>query len=277
MSRVTVIIPSYNEAERMTDTLRHWCMQTRSPDQLVVVDDGSTDGTPDVLRMFPQVDVIRQSNQGCVAAVRAGFDATTSEYVYFGAMDDWPEPEFIEQSMAMLEANPQAALCTADVFHHAGDEVHEWRQQLCHAPTYFRPLELARYLAGRYLFGASTVSRRDMVMESGLFDAALRWHTDWFANLVMAFRAGACVVPNMLVHCTYRPESYSNHGRADWQQQQHVIARVFELLSTPEFMDVAPAFAMGRAMRHFGNDAIRLLMERPPLRPVSNFELLLLP
>lgn len=84
--RVSVIIPAYNAADTITACLES---VVHGADEVVVVDDGSTDGTADVVRKaFPEVIVLQQPNRGVSVARNAGMDAATGDYVAFVDADD---------------------------------------------------------------------------------------------------------------------------------------------------------------------------------------------
>ncbi len=87
--RISTIIPAYNRAELIGETLRTVLSQSRPPDEIIVVDDGSSDGTADVVAgVGKDVLLIRQANTGASAARNAGFARSTGEIVHFMDSDD---------------------------------------------------------------------------------------------------------------------------------------------------------------------------------------------
>jgi len=88
---VTAIIPAYNAERFVSEALASVLGQSTPPAHVVVVDDGSTDGTAEVVRGFPGVTLIRQENAGIGAARNAGMAVAESEYMAFLDADDlWP-------------------------------------------------------------------------------------------------------------------------------------------------------------------------------------------
>lgn len=90
---IGVVIPAYNSVRFLPDTIASVRAQQGPPLPIVVVDDGSTDGTAELAEsMGPDIRVIRQSNQGPAAARNAGVAATDVEWIAFLDADDlWPE------------------------------------------------------------------------------------------------------------------------------------------------------------------------------------------
>ncbi len=87
--RISTIIPCYNRADLIGETLRSVLGQTRPPHEVIVVDDGSTDGSADVVGTFgAAVKLIRQTNAGAGPARNAGFAASIGDMVHFMDSDD---------------------------------------------------------------------------------------------------------------------------------------------------------------------------------------------
>lgn len=104
---VAVIIPTYNRADMLPETLDSLLTQTRVPDEIIVVDDGSTDNTPELLAHYSApITVIRQDNQGRSAARNNGVRASTSDLIAFLDSDDTLVPESIERRAAFFAAHP---------------------------------------------------------------------------------------------------------------------------------------------------------------------------
>ncbi len=89
MTRISTIIPSYNREHLIGETLRSILSQTSPPNEVIVVDDGSTDGSVDVVKSFGSaVRLVCQRNQGAGAARNRGLQEATGDYVHFMDSDD---------------------------------------------------------------------------------------------------------------------------------------------------------------------------------------------
>ncbi len=103
--RISTIIPAYNRADLIGETLRTVLSQSRPPHEVIVVDDGSTDGTPDAVTKFGKaVTLIRQANAGAGPARNAGFARSSGEIVHFMDSDDLCSLNFYAESAAAIEA-----------------------------------------------------------------------------------------------------------------------------------------------------------------------------
>jgi glycosyltransferase involved in cell wall biosynthesis len=102
-STVSVIIPNFNRMNLISETLRSILNQTRPPDEIIVVDDGSTDQSVDVIRKFePHVTLLVQENGGPAAARNRGFAAAKGQFIQFFDSDDLCTPNKIEVQLAAL-------------------------------------------------------------------------------------------------------------------------------------------------------------------------------
>lgn len=112
VTSLSVIVPTYNCAPYLAAALDSLLRQTRPPDEIIVVDDGSTDGTAGVLEAYTNcVRVIWQPNRGVSAARNAGLNAARMRYVGLLDADDICEPNRFERQLPALAAHPEAAAC----------------------------------------------------------------------------------------------------------------------------------------------------------------------
>ncbi len=104
--RVSAVLPVYNGERYLAEALDGVLAQTRRPDELVVVDDGSTDGSRGILARYPVDRLLRQANGGCASARNRGVGAATGEVIAFLDQDDRWMPGHLERAVAALEQDP---------------------------------------------------------------------------------------------------------------------------------------------------------------------------
>jgi hypothetical protein len=106
---VSVIIPACNAGDSIAACLESVDAQTLAPGEVVVVDDGSTDGTADAVRgRWSTAVLLQQENAGQGAARNAGLSAAHGRFVAFLDADDYWRPSFLERCVDFLEARPEA-------------------------------------------------------------------------------------------------------------------------------------------------------------------------
>ena len=166
---VSIVIPAYNAADTLGTALCSALRQSYSPIEVVVVDDGSTDGTGDVAaRIAPEAKVICQQNQGLPAARNVGWRAASGEFICFLDADDGCHPQRIETQLGVLEANPDVACVLTG------------RAQIGPQGVRVRPIDkcgrIARHSAEDILrycrrgSGASMLMRREVLESTSGFD-----------------------------------------------------------------------------------------------------------
>ena len=115
MPKVSVVVPSFNHAPFIETTLSSIFNQTHEPAQLLVIDDGSSDGSPQIIERvlqdcpFPS-ELISRSNQGLCATLNEGLARTNGDYFAYLSSDDVWLPEFLEARVSLLESTPEAVL-----------------------------------------------------------------------------------------------------------------------------------------------------------------------
>jgi glycosyltransferase involved in cell wall biosynthesis len=104
MSRISIIVPVFNRANLLPQTLRSLLFQTVAADEILVVDDGSTDGSAEVAESFGSpIRVIRQANAGPAAARNRGLHESTGDFLHFFDSDDLALPDKHSVQMQALE------------------------------------------------------------------------------------------------------------------------------------------------------------------------------
>ena len=239
MRTVAVVLCNYNHAKYLPDSLGHICRETRRADQIVVINDGSTDDSWDIIQAFARDHSNLEAhangrNLGLEASIAKALQMVRCDYLVWAAADDRLLPPFLECNMAVLANHPAAALSFSEVVVLKGDsgEIDRFATNpaasrifdLSDLPVFLSPGQLRKRMTLAYLPLASNtaVIRLDALRELGGFPAALRWFADSFACTALAMRHGACVIAEPLALIRSRPESYSQTMR-DVPQQAEVL------------------------------------------------------
>ncbi|RIV85881.1 glycosyltransferase family 2 protein [Aurantiacibacter zhengii] len=110
MRRTSAIIPAYNSETSIGAAIDSALGQTSAPHEVIVIDDGSTDGTAQIIASYgDKVIHLTQENAGQGAARNAGLAIATGEFIAFLDADDYWKPAFLERTEQFLDAHPDAA------------------------------------------------------------------------------------------------------------------------------------------------------------------------
>lgn len=108
---ISVVIPTFNRAHTLPRAIESVLVQTHRASEIIIVDDGSTDGTNELLRQWPEIKVLQQSNQGVSAARNSGINAARGEWLAFLDSDDEWLPEKLHLQSALIEQHPSFNIC----------------------------------------------------------------------------------------------------------------------------------------------------------------------
>lgn len=180
---MSVVIPLYNKEAAVETTLRSVLRQTRAPDEVIVVDDGSTDGSVEVVRRiieFGQADIpirlITQQNAGVSIARNRGAAEAKSNYIAFLDADDEWLPDCASEMQRLARSFPRAAVLTvllAKPHQNGGLQPEMSALPLGFFGELAAPLE--SYRKGYGIIHSSSVAvRRDAWVRSGGFPAGAR-------------------------------------------------------------------------------------------------------
>ena len=182
---VTTTIAIYNGATLICRAIDSVCSQLHPVDELLVVDDGSTDSTLDIVRSYRgRVRCIHQSNRGVAAARNTGIENATSSWIAFLDHDDKWLPQKLEKQLSALRSSPQAALCYSAYWFHSING----SRLLGHLPL----RKLWPTIRVRNPFPPSVViARKAELLNLGGFDERLRGCEDWdlFIRFLTAYEA----------------------------------------------------------------------------------------
>jgi glycosyltransferase involved in cell wall biosynthesis len=165
---VSVIIPSYNHGAYLGEAIESIRKQTYNPIETIVVDDGSTDNTKDVVQQYPEVKYIYKKNQGPSVARNTGIKNSTGEYLVFLDADDYLFTDAIAINLSFLQGNKQLAFVSGG--HHKIYTESNWVQPVINEVTSDHYKHLLR---GNYIGMPSTVMYRRWVFEDYLYDTSI--------------------------------------------------------------------------------------------------------
>ena len=114
-SGLCVIVPVYNGMKYLDDCVKSVLAQTRRVEQIILVDDGSTDGTAgrcdEYAAEYENIEVVHRPNGGLGFARNSGMEKCHCEYIGFVDVDDYPEPGMYEQMLEHIQKTGASVVC----------------------------------------------------------------------------------------------------------------------------------------------------------------------
>jgi glycosyltransferase involved in cell wall biosynthesis len=201
---VCVVIPMYNGADSIEQTLASLVGQTRLPDHVIVIDDGSTDDGPQRVRDFAapfRLTLLQQANEGQASARNHGLQHTDETFVAFLDSDDQWRPQKLEQQLALYDelshqGRPVGLIdCYVQINYSDGRRQVENRRK---SGRHFYDFIHANVVNGV----SAALVKRDVIMQLGGFDASLRYSEDRFMWTRIAEHWEIHTVPQVLLERT---------------------------------------------------------------------------
>lgn len=281
MPTLSIVMPNRNHATELATSLGAIVAQTRLPDEIIVVDDASTDHSRDVIRSFmarcPAIRMIENSSRlGVAGAVNLGLGEATGDWLVLASADERLEPSMCGDLLAAVTATPGTRLAISAYCEWQPEseivEIHGRESDLGmwylagQEPEYISPERLHTLLGQRFVWiGANTaIMRRSDLVAVGGFDPALRWHSDWFAMYAIAFAHGFLAVPKPYAWFRVDPLSYSGRGMRDPAASEEVALAIQMKLDQPQFAAMREALRRSPgAMSPFFRPTLKAMARRP--------------
>jgi hypothetical protein len=234
---VSVVIPTYNRAQTIGRAVDSVLAQTYSDLEVIVVDDGSTDDTRQVLARYG--DAIRylyQENQERRVARNNGIRHACGEYIAFLDSDDLWLPDKLRRQVALLDQNPQVGLVYGQMFPIDPDGTWHLRATRCTGWGQPGPAMIFEQLVMRNLIPTPTVVARKRCFDHvGGFDPSLTCSEDWDLWLRIALHYEIAFMPEPLAGATFYPDIPARlDGYRSEENRIRILERAFDRL--PEHM-----------------------------------------
>ena len=270
---LSVVLPNYNHAKYLPRALDALLAQERPPDEIIVVDDGSTDGSHDIVARYAAGNssirlLSNDKNVGVIPTLSRGLGEARGQFVYFGAADDFVLPGFFETAIAALHNRPQAGMFFGDA-----NLVDGQSSRFLGVRPPVRP----RYSAGcidasavakllrqndNFIVTGAAVFRRDAVISAGGFQNELATFADGYLVRKIALMRGFCYAPMAVMTWCVFPGGVSRTTSTRPERAKQLLATIISRLATdPAFPDwYADAF---KRRWHFST--ARLALDENPV------------
>jgi glycosyltransferase involved in cell wall biosynthesis len=201
---IDVIIPVYNGSRYIDDAIKSVLKQQYDSLEIIIVDDGSTDDTPSVVRSFKDIRYIRQENHGVAAARNRGIENSGGELIAFLDADDCWAPGKLTIQVECLINHP-------DIGYTLGKQIN-FLEPGTVKPFWLREEHLLKEHTG---FIPTLLIRREIFKKVGLFNTSFRTSEDveWFSRVKNA-GIPMMVVPEVVLYRRIHNANLSYHSKA---------------------------------------------------------------
>ncbi len=221
---VSVVIPTYNQKDFVVETIESVLSQTYSKIEILIADDGSTDGTVEILQKYEQKNsrlikvLLSPMNKGIANNLNKAFKTASGEYIAWLGGDDLMLPDKIKKQVACLEDRPDAVGCChdAEVFESETGEIYGLFSQWANGKKGLVEGGAELWFKQGYKMLPSTFMIRSSACPPDGFDERLKYTNDWLFD-VEVFRNGTVAVINETLG-KYRRHSKNVTGSFDLQQ-----------------------------------------------------------
>ncbi|MFC4769940.1 glycosyltransferase [Effusibacillus consociatus] len=201
--KVSVIIPTYNQVDFVHETINSVLNQTYSNIEIIITDDGSTDGTQKVLQKYGSQHpdkiklVMSDKNTGIASNFNRGLNVVSGDFIAWLGGDDLMFSEKIEKQVELLKSRPDAVGCChdAEVFESDSGKILGLFSELYNGKRGLREGGIELLFDASYLMLPSTMMIRSAAVPTHGFDDRLKYTNDWLFDIEV-FRQGKCVVIN---------------------------------------------------------------------------------
>lgn len=207
---VTVIVPAYNAGLYLQATLESIQSQTQRPEQIIVIDDGSTDDTAAIAENMGAM-LVQQDRKGPGAARNRGINLADTELIAFCDADDYYHPDKLKHAIEELASNGSDCI-TTDAWVVRGDQVGGRKNEHRDVPS---KLTLKNLLTSNPIVCSTVVARRQALLQAGCFDDSkdLVATEDYDLWLRMASKQPIQYVSEPLTFYRVHPASLSSNTR----------------------------------------------------------------
>lgn len=259
MAMLSILMSVYNGERFLRETLDSALQQTFRDFELLVIDDGSTDSTPEILSSCrdPRVKFFACPHRGVAPALNRGLELASGEFVAFLDADDLWAPEKLEAQLEALQKHPRAGAAYSwfDLLDENGNRSAS-KLRPPHSGNVFPELILRNFVG----CGSNLLARRPALEVAGRFDESLTHSMDWDLALRLAERFELALVPT--AHVLYRRhlQSFSADPGPMEEPTLRILERACDRL--PASMQGLRGKARSNVYRYLTHQRLRSLNSR---------------
>lgn len=230
MESVSIIIPTYNRADVITDSIQSILDQTYTEYELLIVDDGSTDNTEDVVKTISSASIAGRriryiklsENKGVAAARNEGIRQAKYDYIAFQDSDDYWKPDKLEKQMSYLNGETALLYCPYECRKQDGSTIFVPDSNI---PLPEKCGNVYKYMLLRNTIGTPCVLlRKSCLSKTGLFNENLSCLEDWDLFLRISKHYEIAFQDEPLVKVNLSTDGVSHNISGYYEARCHMLA-----------------------------------------------------
>jgi glycosyltransferase involved in cell wall biosynthesis len=217
---ISIIIPVYNGKATILETIASVQQQTFSDIEIIVINDGSTDSTLELLKSIQdeRLKIFSYENGGLPVARNRGISHATGEFIAFLDADDMWTPDKLELQLAALQQHPEAGVAYSWTYFKYDEEEYSYADE----SSFFEGDVYADLLVRNFLHnGSNPLIRRQAIESVGFFDPTLKSCEDWEFYLRLAVNWDFVLVRKAQI--IYRQSSSSMTSKVEVMEKSLII------------------------------------------------------
>ncbi len=270
---LSIVIANFNHGPLLPEAIESILNQKRQPDEILIIDDCSTDNSLDVIEMLSKkISLIRiiknKENLGVVKTFNIGFEEAKGKYVMTLASDDLLLPNFILIALAQLKNNPEIGICAGKIDQFSG----------LRPPYQFNTIDMGikdelqiitpkklRELFKKsvfFIYSNGIIFRRDLVLKYGKYQEGIANLCDWYLNNQVALNHGLIYVPQVFSGLRMSEESYSGQIKKDRKYREDAYSNLMKKIEEGD-IGFRKAIKESGALGQLGVRMIEYLFKHP--------------
>lgn len=224
---VDVVIPAYNADRFILETIQSVLDQTYLPRKIIIVDDGSTDNTVEIVKSLESdlIKLISIKNGGVSRARNIGIKASDADFIAFLDADDIWAPYKIEAQLRQINSNPSSAVCYSgsQLIDEEGNEIENALGEPYVRGQVFE--DIVYYERPIYGSASSVIVSRDVLLKTDLFDETMQFSedVDLWARLALLTEFDYVIQP----HVKIRVHPFSATRSKNWEKEKKILLQHF--------------------------------------------------
>lgn len=246
-NKISVIIPLYNKRESIARTIASVVAQSLVPHEIIVMNDGSTDGSEEIVRELaasnPKIKLLHQPNAGVSVARNRAIEAAEGEYVALLDGDDVWQEGYIAEICRLIEHYPDCGAYATGFYIVDGEQRVKGDTPQMEGPIDFFAEAQRHYV----LIPSATTLNRNLTLQLGGFPEGMRMGEDQYLWTLIARTAKVCISPEPLIEYS---RSAENRSAAIFrpEQSRHSLEELYD----PDAADLSNEYlarvALGKAL-----------------------------